>query len=183
MRLTAKELAAKRGVSDRAIRMQIAKGKLRGFRAPDPITEMEVWWVELPEGEPEIAEVLPEESEVNPEISGSLPEVIGRALELIERLHCENGEYVQQVTRLNDERAELYGRLGFLQSENLQLKNQLEGAQAQLQLTQVRLLKLEASNGAAAEAAETVNHRTDSENRAEVGSARHPRRPWWQFWS
>ena len=180
MRLTAKELAAKRGVSDRAIRMQIAKGKLRGFRAPDPITEMEVWWVELPEEDPEVAEAVLEESEVNPETSGSLPEVIGRALELIERLHCENGEYVQQITRLNDERAELYGRLGFLQSENLQLKNQLEGTHAQLQLTQARLLELEAPKGAVAE---TTNHLTDSENGADSGSERSPRRPWWRFWS
>ena len=85
-------------------------------------------------------------------------------------------EQARQISRLNDERAELYGRLGFLQSENLQLKNQLEGAHIKLQAAQVRILELEAPKGVPAEMS---NH---LQNVADSASQKLPSRPWWKFW-
>ena len=88
------------------------------------------------------------------------------SLAIIDRLIQQNAEQAQQISRLNEERVELYGRLGYFQ--------------AQLEAAQTRILELEAPKEAAAE---TANHPTDSESGAGQASAKSPRRPWWQFWS
>ena len=83
--------------------------------------------------------------------------------ELVALVHGKD----QQITRLQDERAELYGRLGFYQSEIQHLKSQLDGALAQLQLAQSRILELEAPKEAAVE---TANHSPAEQNGQDSGS-------------
>ena len=70
------------------------------------------------------------------------------------------------IEKLTQQILELSGRCGFLQ--------------AQLQAAERRILELEAPKEAVRGAA---NHPTPSENGAEAGSERYPRRPWWRFWS
>ena len=67
----------------------------------------------------------------------------------------------QRVEQLEKERVELYGRLGFYQSEIQYLKNQLDGAHTQLQLAQARILELEAPKEAMVE---TANHPPAEQN-------------------
>ncbi len=88
------------------------------------------------------------------------------SLAIIDRLIQQNAEQAQQISRLNEERVELYGRLGYFQ--------------AQLEAAQTRILELEAPKGVPAE---TANHSSPSENGAEADSKRPPRRPWWRIWS
>ena len=101
MRITAREYAQWRGVTVRAVRMQLQKGKLPGVKELDPETGAEVWWVELPD--PQEAVGSRPEAPMMP--LGSAAEDGGRSWEgqLIEKLHQEN--------------LELAGRVGFLQAK------------------------------------------------------------------
>ena len=81
--------------------------------------------------------------------------LVGQLQEEKTRLYCENADQAQHISRLSDERAELYGRLGFYQAEIQYLKAELDGVLAQLQLAQTRILELEAPKEAPAE---TANH-------------------------
>ena len=180
MRLTAKEYAARLGISGRAVRMQLQKGKLAGFKAIDRASGLEVWWVEVAtpedpvplEGVPtsvlparevlptsefrpttaEFAEVPPSEDPILSE-SESIGSIVATFQQVMEKLHREN--------------LELAGRLGFYQSEIQHLKAQLEGAQLQLQLAQARILELEAPKEAPAEMA---NHPSVEQNGQDAGA-------------
>jgi hypothetical protein len=101
MRITAREYAQWRGVTVRAVRMQLQKGKLPGVKELDPDTGAEVWWVELPDPQ----EAVGSRSEAPMTLPGSAAEDGGRSWEghLIEQLHQEN--------------LELAGRVGFLQAK------------------------------------------------------------------
>ncbi len=73
---------------------------------------------------------------------------------------------VQEANRkLHEERAELFGRLGFYQ--------------ARIQDLEHRILELEAPKEAPVEMA---NHPAPSENGANSASQQVSRRRWWQFW-
>jgi hypothetical protein len=193
VRLTAKEYAARMGISGRAVRMQLQKGKLAGFKAIDRATGLEVWWVEVATPEDPVpsegvptsvlpaGEVLPT-SEFRPTTSEfvEVPMSEDPALSESESIGSIVATFQQAMQQLHRENLELAGRLGFYQSEIQHLKAQLEGAQLQLQLAQARILELEAPREAVSEKA---NHPSPSENGAEAGSERSPRRPWWRFWS
>ncbi len=68
---------------------------------------------------------------------------------------------------MSDERAELYGRLGFYQAEIQYLKAELDGVLAQLQLAQTRILELEAPKEGTAESAD---HSPAEQNGQDSGS-------------
>ncbi len=73
---------------------------------------------------------------------------------------------VQEANRkLHEERAELFGRLGFYQ--------------ARIQDLEYRILELQAPKEAPVERA---NHPTPGENEADSGSGKTSGQPWWKFW-
>ena len=71
----------------------------------------------------------------------------------------------KRVAELEQERSELYGRLGFYQARIRELEH--------------RILELEAPKEAPVEMA---NHPTPSENGSNSTSQKVSPRPWWQFW-
>ena len=73
---------------------------------------------------------------------------------VVAQLTQENAAMARTLSRLNDERAELYGRLGYFHA-------QLDAIRAQLQAAQARILELEAPKEAPAE---TTNHPTPEQN-------------------
>ena len=72
----------------------------------------------------------------------------------------------KRVAELEQERSELYGRLGFYQ--------------ARIQELERRVLELEAPKNSVP--AEMANHPTPSENGSYSDSEKLPSRPWWKFW-
>ena len=49
MRQTVREYAIAHGVSDRTVRLKLARGKLPGGKTTDPVTGLEVWYVDVSE--------------------------------------------------------------------------------------------------------------------------------------
>ena len=154
------EAAQMLGVSEWAVRRRIKSGKLVAIRVERP--QGYEWHVRLDQV------ALEGNSPPGAQLADDCNLVLGA---LVVQLAGER----QRTAELEQERAELYGRLGFLQSENLQLKSQLDGAQAQLQLAQARILELEAP-------AVVADHSAHVEGGAKASSEKASKRPWWQFW-
>lgn len=168
--------------------MAIAKGKLKGFRAPDPITEQEVWWVELPNQFPEASEADseainhaqatisgtdPESKENDPEHaevalgtasyarivgSGIGPEAVRDDPEHMEAIPKALKQALEMVEKLHRENLELAGRVGWAMG-------QLESTRAQLTQAHQRIALLEAPKVDAPVPTEESAHK-----------------PWWRFW-
>ena len=98
--------------------------------------------------------------------SGQPDLAITTLIAVVEELTLEGREKDRLLVRLNDERVELYGRLGFLQ--------------AQLQAAQARILELEAPKNSAP--VEMANHPDHIENGPNSGAEKVSERPWWKFW-
>ena len=131
MKLTVKQYAAHAGIAERTVRDKLARGVLAGGKEPDPVTGIDVWWIELPDAAdpPRPAATPSADAADPPEGVGNVAfiEVLNRHQEIIEKLHREN--------------VELAGRLGFYQARNQELER--------------RVLELEApKNGAAPRGAE-----------------------------
>ena len=167
MRITAREYAERHGITIRAVRMQLQRGKLKGVKELDPLSGTDIWWIEVPdppetvplteEHLPTLTEQLdPPSAEQQGAQSSNGPEEVRFALT---RCHDLIEKQQQQLI-------ELAGRVGFYQ--------------ARIQELERRVLELEAPKEAPAEMS---NHPTLRENVAGAGSERPPRRPWWRFWS
>ncbi len=159
MRVTAKEAAAILGVSDRTIRLKLAKGQLSGVKLPDPTTGADTWFVDLPEDpiQPPFGST-PTSPRLDPEIG--LPE----AGNVPSSGHPDDGggwisfaAHQEMVERLHRENLELAGRVGFYQAK-------LQESAARLELAEARITLLEAPK---------------PETSAESSTAT---KPWWKFW-
>ena len=49
MRITAREYAERHGITIRAVRMQLQRGKLKGVKELDPLSGTDIWWIEVPD--------------------------------------------------------------------------------------------------------------------------------------
>ncbi len=115
MKLTVKQYAAYAGIAERTVRDKLARGVLTGGKEPDPVTGIDVWWIELPDAAdpPLPAATPPVDAADPPEGVGNVAfiEVLNRHQETIEKLHREN--------------VELAGRLGFYQARNQELERRV----------------------------------------------------------
>ena len=107
--------------------------------------------------------------------SSSLGKADGSLGELVELVRDQQ----RQLTRLNEERAELFGRLGYFQAQLEAARTQLQVTQDELRVAQTRLVELEAPKEVVSEMS---NHPAPSENGANSASQQVSSRPWWQFW-
>ncbi len=145
------EAAQVLGLSEWAVRRRIKSGKLAAIRVERP--QGYEWRVSL--------------DQVAPEGNSPLGAQLANDRNLaLSALVAQLAEERQRTAELEQERAELYGRLGFLQSESLHLRSQLDGAHAQLQLAQARILELEGPEG---RSSETSNHPPAQQNGQDVG--------------
>jgi hypothetical protein len=121
--LTIPVAALRLNVSVEAVRRRLRSGELRGRRVTGQGGQR--WEVLLGEtsapGEPALPGAGPARAS-RPRRAGAADE---RWLQLMRELLAENGELGRKLSRLSDERAELYGRCGYLQG-------QLAAAQAQI---------------------------------------------------
>ena len=132
MRLTASEYAARKGLTPRAVRFQLQKGKLPGRKEIDPETGVETWYVELSSAGETITD--PSASHGN-----SVPSLT-ETLSTLQRQHQE------EMARLHRENLELAGRLGFYQ--------------ARIQELERRILELEAPKAAPTILEQNAHHST-----------------------
>ncbi len=166
--VTILEAARALGISEWAVRRRVRSGKLKAsligrewrvyLADPPPISGVSS---SLGSEAPSVSGAVPLHGGAQPPMGGDdalgngamAVQVLAEALEAErERANLEwvrANQERQRVEQLEKERVELYGRLGFYQSEIQHLKNQLDGAHAQLQLVQARLLELEAPKEAA----------------------------------
>ena len=107
--------------------------------------------------------------------SSSLGKADASLGELIELVRDQQ----RQLTRLNEERAELFGRLGYFQAQLEAARTQSQVTQDELRVAQTRIVELEAPKEAAPEMA---NHPAHAENGPNSGSEKGSPRPWWKFW-
>ena len=133
MRLTAKEAATILGVSDRTVRLKLARGQLKGVKLPDPTTGADTWFVDLPDEKIR----PPAGSDPTPLWIGpgpgspyagkpSIPWQLHQ--EMIEKLHRENLElagrcgYLQaRVQDLEASNTRLLERIALLDAPNVEL--------------------------------------------------------------
>ena len=153
--LSTEQAAAALGVSVITVRRQIKAGKLRavtiqGKRGPEYRVELAGDHLNADQDRPDrrSGDRRSEHRSANTDQS---------TLRLIALLEASQAE----TRRLQDERAELYGRLGFYQ--------------AQLDQAKDRLLALEAPKA-------PVEIRVESARISELTEPDPPRRPWWRFW-
>ena len=166
--VTILEAARALGISEWAVRRRVRSGKLKAsligrewrvyLADPPPISGVSS---SLGSEAPSVSGAVPLHGGAQPPMGGDdalgngamAVQVLAEALEAErERANLEwirANQERQRVEQLEKERVELYGRLGFYQSEIQHLKNQLDGAHAQFQLVQARLLELEAPKEAA----------------------------------
>jgi hypothetical protein len=165
VRLTAKEYAARKGISDRAVRMRLQKGTLPGYKAFDPEVGAEVWWVELPDYPESDPGSFPEDERPFQEDPGTGPEGVGRVVVALQAV----------IEKLYRDNLELGGRLGFYQAR----MQELEAANTQL-LGRIALLEAPKEPPV-----ETSNHPPPSQNGQDSSSQQdhlQTKRPWWAFW-
>ena len=92
----------------------------------------------------------------------------------------------QQITRLQDERAELYGRLGFLQAR-------VQDLEQQVKLLSAPTIQVGKSDDPAPTSTivdtpdpaptSTTNHPAPEQNGPDSASYTRRSRPWWHFWA
>ena len=154
MRITAREYAERHGITIRAVRMQLQRGKLKGVKELDPLSGTDIWWIEVPdppetvplteEHLPTLTEQLvPPSAEQQREQSSTVPEEVRLALT---RCHDLIEKQQQQLI-------ELAGRVGFYQARIRELER--------------RVLELEAPKEAPADMA---NHPSAEQNSQGVGA-------------
>ena len=155
------EAAAQLGISERTLRERIKRGQVRATREIDRGHAVYRVFLEANEANPPPGEPLPPmEAMLPPPVTSASPPAgeLVQALALIDQLSREN-------SRLHEERAELFGRLGFYQ--------------ARIQELERRILELEAPKEVLAE---MTNHPAHVENGPNSGSGKGSPRPWWKFW-
>ena len=173
MRVTAKEWAARHGLADRTVRAKLQRGTLRGAKERDPVTGVELWYVdELDEPEdwltggperPEHPELRNSNRPAHPEHPPTAG--LGEVIALLR-------EKDQAIAQLHRENVELAGRCGFYQSE-------IQHLQTRLRTVEARVLELETPKEVTGQ---LVDHPAPSGKAADSASQKMSSRPWWQFW-
>jgi hypothetical protein len=173
MRVTAKEWAARHGLADRTVQAKLQRGTLRGTKERDPVTDVELWYVdEFDESEDRSTGVpeRPERPEPRNSDSPAHPEHpptagLGEVVALLR-------EKDQAIAQLHRENVELAGRCGFYQSE-------IQHLQSRLRTVEARVLELETPREVTGQLAD---HPAPSGSAADSGSQKVSPRAWWQFW-
>ena len=153
--VTISEAAKALGISEWAVRRRIKAGKLQATLVGRE------WRVALADSL-SASEEPQDASEQSLAVSATALEALAEALA---EANVRASDERKRVAELEQERSELYGRLGFYQ--------------ARIQELERRVLELEAPKEAPAEIANRPSH---FENRADSGSQKVSSRPWWQFW-
>ncbi len=151
MRLTASEYAARKGLTPRAVRFQLQKGKLPGWKEMDSETGVETWYVEVSDGE--------ENATTPQEKIGNLLPGVAEIVSILQSQHQE------QVARLHRENLELAGRVGFYQ--------------ARIQELERRVLELEAPKQGPAETATHPAHVENGPNSGAEKASERPWWKFW----
>jgi len=145
------------GISADAVRKGLTRGRLRGWKVDGS------WRVARPTGQDNHDGPVPDQTSPGPvrerSRTGQDNAVVSKTLELLAERDRVIAEKDARLDQLQQERAELYGRLGFYQAQLAQAKD--------------RLLALEAPK-------EPVEvEKTASIVEAVLDPAK---RPWWRFW-
>jgi hypothetical protein len=119
--------ALRLNLSVEAVRRRLKSGQLRGRRVGGPGGQR---WEVLLGGADE--RPAPMASQARPPAAGARPSRLDdeRWLQLMRELLAENGELGRQLARLSDERAELYGRCGYLQGQLAAAQQQIRALEA-----------------------------------------------------
>ncbi|HEY3111478.1 MAG TPA: hypothetical protein VGL23_22165 [Chloroflexota bacterium] len=119
--------ALRLNLSVEAVRRRLKSGQLRGRRAGGPGGQR---WEVLLGGADESA--APTASEARPPTERARRSRLddGRWLQLMRELLAENGQLGRQLWRLGEERAELYGRCGYLQGQLAAAQEQIRALEA-----------------------------------------------------
>lgn len=160
--LTLEQAAATLGLSVTTVRRRVKQKKLRatlvtGEHGPEYRVHLESDLADHPVGDREQVVDQPEQERL-----GTDQPAVTSLVALVDRLTTENG-------RLQDERAELYGRLGFLQAQ-LQAKDE--------QIKALAAPKEPEPNAANSDGSAAPSPPRWPEEPAPPESAR----PWWRFW-
>ena len=154
--VTISEAAKALGISEWAVRRRIKAGKLQATLVGRE------WRVALADSL-SASEEPQDASEQSLAVSAAALEALAEALA---EANVRASDERKRVAELEQERSELYGRLGFYQ--------------ARIQDLERRVLELEGPKEAPDEMS---NHPALRGSVAGAGSERLPRRPWWRFWS
>jgi hypothetical protein len=111
-----------------AVRRRLRSGQLRGRRVRGERGQRwEVFLGEVVDGVPAPTE-RPAANGRRRAPDGALPD--GRWVDLMRQLLNENAELGRKVSRLHDERAELFGRCGYLQGQLASAQDQIKSLEA-----------------------------------------------------
>ena len=177
MRLTAKEWAARHGLADRTVRAKLQRGTLRGTKERDPVTGVEVWYIDEPDapedwstGGPEYPEDENSARPAHPEYRRDLD--IGDLIALVR-------ERDQLVREKDQTILELAGRLGFYQSEIQHLQG--ENTQLKERIALLEAPKPDSVDPVDQAKSEAGNRSAPEQNGLDSAVQKGHRRPWWHF--
>jgi hypothetical protein len=122
--LTIPVAALRLNLSVDALRRRLKRGELRGRRVESARGQR--WEVFLGRAEPPPGTAAPARTAR----AGRSVVEDARWLQLMHALLAENGELGRRVDRLSDERAELYGRCGYLQGQLAAAQEQIRALEA-----------------------------------------------------